>query len=232
MLRAKFKLNYLDISKLNMDERIFINNAWWNINRIVDFDLNSNGLTEVELISADATNGEFVPNHNLLISKRLMAEAVNTWSNLTNTTNKMANTSQTEVYGKGNKVDDNYNSIIVGDFNYVNNKNGLVIGSSNIVDGSGIIALGVFNKTLTGKNKVYVNGLVEMIDLVDAVTDQVLNPFGDTIINLIDAGTDTILNYGSDTNIHLFDAGSYGSEGTYIGGGYLQGGYVQGGYLL
>ena len=206
MLRAKFKLNYLDISKLNMDERIFINNAWWNINRIVDFDLNSNGLTEVELISADATNGEYVPNHNLLIATRLMDEAVNTWSNLTNTTNKMSNTSQTEVYGKGNKVDDNYNSIIVGDFNYVNNKNGLVIGSSNIVEGSGIIALGSFNKTLTGKNKIFVNGLVEMVDLVDAVTDQVLNPFGATIINIIDAGTDSVLPYGSDSNIHLYDA--------------------------
>jgi hypothetical protein len=206
MMTAKFKLNYLDISELNMNERIFINNHWWNINRIIDFDLNSNSLTEVELISAEATNGEFIANNNLFIAKRLMSDTVNSWSNLTDKSNKMANTSRTEVYGRSNKIDDSTNSIVIGDFNYVRNKNGLVIGQSNIVNGSGIIALGSFNKTLTGNNKVYVNGLVEMVDLIDAGRNRVSSPFGQTTINLIDGGTDTILDYGSHSNIHLFDA--------------------------
>lgn len=206
IMRAKFKLSYLDISELKMNERIFINNHWWNINRVIDFDLNSNSLTEVELISADSQNGEFVPNNDIFIKKRLLGSEINSWSNLTEKTNKMANTSHTEVYGKSNKIDDNINSVVIGDFNSVRNKNGLVIGSSNIIDGSGIVAIGVSNKTITGRNKTYVNGLIQQVDLVDAGTDRVLSPFSDTNIHLIDGGTDEVLNYGSDTNIHLFDA--------------------------
>jgi len=230
MMRAKFKLNYLDISKLKMNERIYINNHWWNINRIIDFDLNSNSLTEVELISSDATNGEFVPNHNLLITKRPMADVVNSWSQATEKSNKMANTSHTEVYGKSNKIDDNTNSIVIGDFNYVKNKNGLVIGSSNLIDGSGIVALGVNNKTLIGNNKVYVNGLVEMVDLIDGGTNVVRSPFGDTNIHLIDGSTDEVLGIGSDTNIHLINA-NFGTSMGAILDLYMQNGYVEPGYV-
>lgn len=231
MMRAKFKLNYLDISKLKMNERIFINNHWWNINRIIDFDLNSNSLTEVELISADATNGEFVPNNNLLITKRPMADVVNSWSQSTEKSNKMANTSHTEVYGKSNKIDDNTNSVVIGDFNYVKNKNGLVIGSSNLIDGSGIIALGVNNKTLIGNNKVYVNGLVEMVDLIDGGTNVVRSPFGDTNIHLIDGSTDEVLGIGSSTNIHLINA-NFGTSVGAILNVYMQNGYVEPDYVI
>jgi hypothetical protein len=206
IMRAKFKLNYLDISELKMNERIFINNHWWNINRIIDFDLNSNSLTEVELISADANNGEYIPNNDIFIKKRAIGNEINSWSQLNEKSNRLANTSHTEVYGKSNKIDDNTNSLVIGDFNYIRNKNGLVIGSSNIIDGSGIVALGVSNKTITGNNKVYVNGLVEQVDLIDGGSNEVLSPFGDTNIHLIDGGTDSILDIGSDTNIHLFDA--------------------------
>jgi hypothetical protein len=207
MMKAKFKLNYHDIASLNMNERIWINNSWWHINRIIDFDLNSNVLTDVELITADPQIGEFIPNHNLFIEKRLMGEEINRWGNINNKSNKVQNTNTSEVYGKSNKIDDNINSIVVGDFNYVRNKNGLVIGSSNVVDGSGIIVLGGFNKTYTGENKVYVNGLVEDFDLVDAGESEVLSPFNDVNFVLIDAGKDEILGLGSSTTIQLIDAG-------------------------
>lgn len=207
MMKAKFKLNELDISSLKMNERIFINNSWWNINRVIDFDLNSNTLTEVELISADSSIGEFIPNQNLFINKRLMGTEINTWGNINEKSNKMNNTNGSEVYGKSNKIEDSTNTLVIGDFNYVKNNNGLVIGSSNFVNGSGIIVLGGFNKSYEGKNKVYVNGLVEQVDLIDACENEVRSPFGDTSIHLIDGSVNEVMNIGSDTNIHLIDGG-------------------------
>lgn len=208
MMKAKFKLNELDISSLKMNERIFVNNSWWNINRIIDFDLNSNTLTEVELISADSSIGEFIPNQNLFINKRLMGTEINNWGNINEKSNKMNNTNGSEVYGKSNKIEDTNNTLVIGDFNYVKNNNGLVIGSSNYVNGSGIIVLGGFNKSYEGKGKVYINGLIEEVDLIDACENEVRNPFGDTSIHLIDGSVDEVMNIGSDTNIHLIDGGT------------------------
>ena len=208
IMTAKFKLNYLDILNLNMDERIFVNGSWWNINRIIDFDLNANNLTEVELITADTSLGNFIPNHNLFINKRLMDSEINTWGKLTDRTNKINTSSNITTNGNSNKVENTSNGIVIGDFNYVKNNNGLIIGSNNIVDGSGLIVLGGFNKTYEGRNKVYVNGLVEQVDLIDGGENEVRNPFGDTNIHLIDGSVDEVLDIDSHTNIHLIDGGT------------------------
>jgi len=207
MMKAKFKLNYYDIARINMNERIWINNAWWHVNKIIDFDLNANKLTDVELITADPQIGDFIANHNLFIEKRLLSEEINIWGKSANKSNKYQNTNTTEVYGRSNKIDDNVNSVVVGDFNYVRNKNGLIIGSSNIVDGSGLIVLGGFNKTYTGENKVYINGLIEDFDLVDAGEYEVLCPFNDVNFVLVDAGKDEIIGLDSATSIQLIDGG-------------------------
>ncbi len=206
MMRALFKLNYLDIVNLRMNERIWVANSWWHINRIIDYDLNSNRLTEVELVSADGSIGDFVPNNNLFIEKRLLANEINAWGNLNNKSNILNTTENSVVYGKSNIIDDNKNSIVVGDFNYINNKNGLVLGSGLTVEGSGIIVLGGNNKRYTGNNKVYASGLVEDFDLVDAGSDNILSPFSDVTFVLIDAGHDTVLGLGSSTTIHMIDA--------------------------
>ena len=210
MMKAKFKLNYLDILSLNMNERIFVNGSWWNINRIIDYDLNANNLTEVELITAAPAGnlGSFIANNNLFVNKLLIGDTINSWGRLTDRTNKMNNVSNGTINGRSNKVEETQNTIVIGDFNYVKNNNGLIIGSNNIVNGSGIIVLGGNNKTYEGTNKVYVNGLVEQVDLIDAGQNWIRNPFGDTNIHLIDGSVDEVMNIGSHTNIHLIDGGT------------------------
>ena len=53
MLTAYFDLKDNDIQALKLNDKIRIDNSWWNINRVIDYDANANKLTQVELISVD-----------------------------------------------------------------------------------------------------------------------------------------------------------------------------------
>lgn len=53
MLIAWFDLREDDIQDLQLNDKIRINNSWWHINRVVDYDANSKNLTKVELMSVD-----------------------------------------------------------------------------------------------------------------------------------------------------------------------------------
>ena len=54
MLTAYFDLNELDIQSLRLNDKIRIDNSWWNINKVIDYDANGTSLTKVELISVDS----------------------------------------------------------------------------------------------------------------------------------------------------------------------------------
>jgi hypothetical protein len=53
MLTAMFNLKDSDIQAMELNDKIRIDNSWWNINRVIDYDANANKLTQVELISVD-----------------------------------------------------------------------------------------------------------------------------------------------------------------------------------
>ena len=53
MLIAYFDLREPDIQSLKLNDKIYIDNSWWNINKIQDYNANNNNLTKVELISID-----------------------------------------------------------------------------------------------------------------------------------------------------------------------------------
>lgn len=54
MLSAYFHLTEADIHSLKLNDKIRINNSWWNINQVIDYNANTRTLTKVELISADS----------------------------------------------------------------------------------------------------------------------------------------------------------------------------------
>jgi hypothetical protein len=53
LLTAYFWLDEYDIQRLKLNDKIRIDNSYWNINKIIDFDASANVLTKVELISID-----------------------------------------------------------------------------------------------------------------------------------------------------------------------------------
>jgi hypothetical protein len=54
MLVAYFDLNEGDIQAMRLNDKIRIDNSWWNINKIIDYNANVKGFTKVELISIDS----------------------------------------------------------------------------------------------------------------------------------------------------------------------------------
>lgn len=53
MLTAYFDLREDDIRTLKLNDKIRIDNSWWHINKVIDYDANSTNLTKVELMSVD-----------------------------------------------------------------------------------------------------------------------------------------------------------------------------------
>ena len=54
MLIAYFNLKEDDIQKLKLNDKIRIDNSWWSINKVIDYDANNKQLTKVELLSTDS----------------------------------------------------------------------------------------------------------------------------------------------------------------------------------
>jgi hypothetical protein len=53
ILTALFDLNENDIHNLRLNDKIRIDNSWWNINKVIDYNPTKDQLTKVELISID-----------------------------------------------------------------------------------------------------------------------------------------------------------------------------------
>lgn len=115
MLTAFFDLNELDIQKLKLNDKIRIDNSWWNINKVIDYDANSTSLTKVELISVDSEielapfqTGDGTPLQDSIV-------AVSSESVLkTRTQNSNVILGDAEVKGRGNVVSQNIKGLVEG----------------------------------------------------------------------------------------------------------------------
>jgi hypothetical protein len=152
MLTAYFYLNEGDIQNLKLNDKIRIDNSWWNINKVIDYNANLNQLTKVELISVDTeidlapfqTNtGNPAPSTTTSTAlKSVMASAMQT-------NNVILAGANVAVYGTRNMAAQNVRGIIIGDDQTLN-EDGLITPRINGVatQVSGYIA----NLTQTGTN--------------------------------------------------------------------------------
>jgi hypothetical protein len=118
MLIANFNLKEDDIQALKLNDKIRIDNSWWNINKVIDYDASRNTLTKVELISID-TEIDFAP----------FISHVGTGVPANQTTTQVASTS---VLNTKN----NHNNIVIGQVT------GAVVGAGNVIIGKKITATG------------------------------------------------------------------------------------------
>lgn len=118
MLSAYFYLNEGDIQTLKLNDKIRIENSWWNINKIIDYNANNEEPTKVELISVDEEID--LPPFKVkpgtptspLVSIASAASAM-----LTKTNQSNANLSGEDVIvkGTGNIIGDGLKGIVIGD---------------------------------------------------------------------------------------------------------------------
>ena len=115
MLTAYFDLNESDIQSLKLNDKIRIDNSWWNINKIIDYNANDNTLTKVELISVD-TEIELVPfqTGNGLPFQGSITEVSNASVLQTRTQTSNVILGDANVFGRGNVVGDSIRGMIQG----------------------------------------------------------------------------------------------------------------------
>jgi hypothetical protein len=123
MLTAFFNLKESDIQPLELNDKIRIDNSWWNINKVIDYNANGNQLTQVELISID-TEVQFMPFATGSPSPGVGIGSVGPITQVANdtiiksitaNTNIVPNSTSGIVTGKGNNVNPGLKVVVVAD---------------------------------------------------------------------------------------------------------------------
>jgi hypothetical protein len=152
MLTAFFKLDERDIHSLKLNDKIRIDNSWWNINKVIDYNAGLNQLTKVELISVD-TEIDLAPfqtaSGNPAPSTTTSVALTSVMSSAMQTNNVILAGANVAIYGTRNMVAQNVRGMIIGDENTLN-EDGLITPRINGVamQATGYIA----NLTQTGTN--------------------------------------------------------------------------------
>jgi hypothetical protein len=152
MLTAYFKLDESDIHSLKLNDKIRIDNSWWNINKVMDYNANLNQLTKVELISVDSEIdlAPFQTNTgNPAPSTTTNTALMSVRSSAMNTGNVILESANVAVYGTRNMIAQGVRGIVIGDDNTLN-EDGLITPKINGV----ATAKGgyICNLTQTGTN--------------------------------------------------------------------------------
>ena len=128
MLTAYFKLDEGDIHSLKLNDKIRIDNSWWNINKVMDYNANLNQLTKVELISVDTeidlapfqTNtGNPAPSTTTNVALESVRRSAMTSGNV------ILEGSDVAVYGVRNMVAQNVRGVVIGNDQLLN-EDGLI----------------------------------------------------------------------------------------------------------
>jgi len=196
MLTAMFNLKEPDIQAMKLNDKIRIDNSWWNINKIIDYDANANKITKVELISIDTEinftpfmgpSGPNIPNPPAGIGpiQMLAMTKVNT-TKMVNT-NVFGNQATATVEGRGNVIVGGTRSVIVGDDRII---------SENTLAADSLM-VSSFNGVPTGiVPRIYVANLTQA-GVADPVADVINNSFGEIVWTRASVGnyTGTIQDY-------------------------------------
>jgi hypothetical protein len=118
MLIAFFDLNEVDIQSLKLNDKIYIDNSWWNINKVQDYNANNNSLTKVELISID-TEIDLAPYKTAggkPIGDTIVAVGnAEVFKQSAQVNNVVVPGSDVLIFGKGNAVSPGVKGVVIGD---------------------------------------------------------------------------------------------------------------------
>jgi hypothetical protein len=182
MLIAMFDLTEVDIQSLKLNDKIYIDNSWWNINKIQDYNGNQRQLTKVELISIDTEidlarfkTGLGRPFGDVMVGVGVDALiGRNTFNN-----NVILPGANAQVFGKGNVVTAGTKGIIVGDGQTLS-ESGMVINNLTVT--------GTINGDVVIPYKKYI-ALISQTGTADPTVSILENTIGDIIWTRISSGS-------------------------------------------
>jgi hypothetical protein len=177
MLTAMFNLKENDIQRLQLNDKIRIDNSWWNINKVIDYDANAHKLTKVELISIDneinfspfmGPSGPDVPDPIPSIGAIQVLAASHINIKKIQNTNVFGNQATATVIGRGNTIVGGTRSVIVGDGNIV---------SSNTIVGDNFRST-TFNGVPVGITPLVYTANLTQLGVAAPTADELVNSFG------------------------------------------------------
>jgi hypothetical protein len=174
MLIAYFDLREVDIQSLKLNDKIYIDNSWWNINKIQDYNGNQRQLTKVELISIDTEIdlapfkiGRGRPFGDVMIG--VGVDSLLTKATFNN--NVILPGANALVFGKGNVVTAGTKGVIVGDGQTLS-EDGMVV--------SNLTVTGTINGDVVVPYKKYI-ATVTQTGTADPTVTVLENTIGDIV---------------------------------------------------
>lgn len=179
MLTGLFALNEYDIVQLRMNDKIFLDGKYWHINKVIDYNPMVDGLTKVELISAD---GEIQlprfpvrPYSKPSLSEASVGQPINAeWQTSTGSNNTIEGASQV-INSEYNNIKGSGIIIFGGKKNVASGTDITISNSSNNeVSGTRITLTNSDNNTFKNCINVTVTNTsgVEYENLVDCIIDR------------------------------------------------------------
>jgi hypothetical protein len=123
LLTAYFLLNEVDIQLMELNDKIRIDNSWWSINKIIDYNANDLVPTKVELISLETeidlpsfAGGTTTPvGPDTPVGPGNGEQIASIMQGYNTKTNVTTNNRNSIILGSGNVVGDGLKAMIVGD---------------------------------------------------------------------------------------------------------------------
>ena len=213
VMTALFYLEPTDINTLDFRDQIVIDNAYWRLNKVMNYNPFKEGLTKVELIkvkdvvrfnneSKDLNSGGFLGKERMPNSSTEIKTNGNKYPPF-----------QGKVSGRENSVGHSVTAFkIVGSNNTIaeGSKNITIFGDNNEVAG-GLHNVQLINSNglrITDSNVTFVNGKEqENRDVLDGSKDSVRALNGGTNIFTVDGGEDIVQTQFSDSAIYIIEGG-------------------------
>ena len=174
MLIAFFDLDEVDIQSLKLNDRIYIDNSWWNINKISDYNANTNQLTKVELISIDTEIDlvSFQTGNGNPIGDTITAVGTDSMlRTMTMNNNVIMPGSDAMVFGRGNTVPVGVRGVLIGD-GQVLEEDGMVV--------SNLTVTGTINGEVQVAYKRYI-ATISQVGTADPTVNVLENTLGDIV---------------------------------------------------
>jgi hypothetical protein len=117
LLTAYFLLNEVDIQLMELNDKIRIDNSWWSINKIIDYNANDLVPTKVELISLETEIDlpSFAGGTTTPVGPGNGTQIQSIMETYRSTTNVTTNNNDSIILGSGNVVGDGLRALVVGD---------------------------------------------------------------------------------------------------------------------
>ena len=213
VMTALFYLEPTDINTLDFRDQIVIDNAYWRLNKVMNYNPFKEGLTKVELIKIKEPVTFSKGSRNLNSGGFLGAERLPNPSTEIKTNGNKYPPFQGKVSGRDNTVGHSVTAFkVVGSNNRIGegSRNIVILGDGNEVNGGlhNVQLINTNGVTITDSNVTFVSGKQqENRDVLDGSKDSVRALNGGTNIFTVDGGENIVQTQFSDSAIYIIEGG-------------------------